>query len=80
MSACITLVGSRAPSSSSPSRPEVAPLGADALKVITVAVYERREEIPDLEMVGLVHDEVILLVPEERAEIFNWFGRRSIGV
>jgi len=38
------------------------------MKAIAVAVYERREEILDLEMVGLVHDEVILLVPEEQAE------------
>ncbi len=37
-------------------------LAADTLKAIAVAAYERREEIPGLEMVGLVHDEVILLV------------------
>jgi DNA polymerase I len=43
-------------------------LAADTLKAIAVSVYERREEIPDLEMVGLVHDEVILLVPEEHAD------------
>lgn len=42
-------------------------LAADALKAIAVSVYERREEIAGLEMVGLVHDEVILLVPEEQA-------------
>ena len=43
-------------------------LAADALKAIAVTVYERREEIPGLEMVRLVHDEVILLVPEQRAD------------
>lgn len=43
-------------------------LAADALKAIAVSVYERREEIPGLEMVGLVHDEVILLVREEHAD------------
>ncbi len=43
-------------------------LAADVLKAIAVTVYERREEILGLEMVGLVHDEVILLVPEEHAE------------
>ena len=35
---------------------------------MTVAVYERREQIPGLEIVGLVHDEAILLVPEEYAD------------
>jgi DNA polymerase-1 len=43
-------------------------LAADVLKAIAVTVYECREEIPELEMVGLVHDEVILLVPEEHAD------------
>ncbi len=42
-------------------------LAADALKAIAVEVYERREEMPGLEIVGLVHDEVILLVPYEHA-------------
>jgi DNA polymerase I-like protein with 3'-5' exonuclease and polymerase domains len=35
------------------------------LEAIAVTVYERREEIPGLEIVRLVHDEVILLVPKE---------------
>jgi DNA polymerase I len=35
-------------------------LAADVLKAIAVIIYERREEIPDLEIVGLVHDEVML--------------------
>ena len=43
-------------------------LAADALKAITVEVHERRQEVPGLELVGLVHDEVICLVPEEHAE------------
>ncbi len=43
-------------------------LAADALKAIAVTLYERREEIPGLEMVGLVHDEVMLLVPEQHAD------------
>jgi DNA polymerase I-like protein with 3'-5' exonuclease and polymerase domains len=42
-------------------------LAADVLKAIAVTVYERREEIPSLEMVGLVHDEVLLVVPEKHA-------------
>ncbi|MDP9478789.1 MAG: DNA polymerase, partial [Actinomycetota bacterium] len=33
-------------------------LAADALKAITAEVHERREEIPGLELVALVHDEV----------------------
>jgi DNA polymerase I-like protein with 3'-5' exonuclease and polymerase domains len=41
---------------------------ADVLKAIVVALYERREEVPGLEIVGLVHDEVLCVVPEERAE------------
>lgn len=43
-------------------------LAADTLKAIAIAVYERREEISGLEIVGLVHDEVLLLVPEEHAD------------
>ena len=43
-------------------------LAADALKAITVEIYERRQEVPGLELVALVHDEVICLVPEEHAE------------
>ena len=43
-------------------------LAADALKAIAVAVYERLEQMPGLQMVGLVHDEVLLLAPEEHAE------------
>jgi DNA polymerase I-like protein with 3'-5' exonuclease and polymerase domains len=43
-------------------------LAADALKAMAVAVRERLEEIPGLEMVGLVHDEVLLLAPEEHTE------------
>jgi DNA polymerase I len=42
-------------------------LAADVLKAIAVSVYERREEIPSLEMVGLVHDEVLLIVSEKHA-------------
>lgn len=38
------------------------------MKAMAVAVYERREQIPGLEIVGLVHDEAILLVPEEHAD------------
>jgi DNA polymerase I len=44
-------------------------LAADALKAITVEIYERRQEVPGLELVALVHDEVICLVPEEHAEM-----------
>lgn len=43
-------------------------IAADALKAIAVAVNERHKEIHGLQMVGLVHDEVLLLVPEEYAE------------
>jgi len=43
-------------------------LAADVLKAITVEIHERRQEVPGLELVGLVHDEVICLVPEEHAE------------
>jgi DNA polymerase I len=43
-------------------------LAADALKAITVEVHERRQEVPGLQLVALVHDEVICLVPEEHAE------------
>ncbi|MDP9476410.1 MAG: DNA polymerase, partial [Actinomycetota bacterium] len=43
-------------------------LAADALKAITAEVHERREEIPGLELVALVHDEVICVVPDEHAE------------
>ena len=43
-------------------------LAADALKAMAVAVHERLEEIPGLQMVGLVHDEVLLLAPEEHAK------------
>lgn len=56
-------------------------LAADTLKAIAVAVYERREEIPGLEMVGLVHDEVLLLVPEEHAdEAAEWLTEIMEGV
>ena len=37
------------------------------LKPIAVAVYERRLEVPGLEIVGLVHDEILATVPEEHA-------------
>jgi DNA polymerase-1 len=40
---------------------------ADVMKAIAVAVYERRLEIPGLEIVGLVHDEILATVPEEHA-------------
>lgn len=56
-------------------------LAADALKAIAVAVYERREDIPGLEMVGLVHDEVMLLVPEAHAETAaSWLSEIMEGV
>jgi DNA polymerase I-like protein with 3'-5' exonuclease and polymerase domains len=38
------------------------------MKAIAVAVYERRLEIPELEIVGLVHDEILATVSEERAQ------------
>jgi DNA polymerase I len=41
---------------------------ADVMKAIAVAVYERRAEIPGMEIVGLVHDEILLTVPEEHAQ------------
>jgi DNA polymerase I-like protein with 3'-5' exonuclease and polymerase domains len=41
---------------------------ADALKAIAVEVNAVRAEIPGLELVALVHDEVICVVPEERAD------------
>jgi DNA polymerase I-like protein with 3'-5' exonuclease and polymerase domains len=41
---------------------------ADVMKSIAVAVYERRLEIPGLEIVGLVHDEILVTVPEEHAQ------------
>jgi DNA polymerase I-like protein with 3'-5' exonuclease and polymerase domains len=40
---------------------------ADVMKSIAVAVYERRLEVPGLEIVGLVHDEILATVPEEHA-------------
>jgi DNA polymerase I len=40
---------------------------ADVMKAIAVAVYERRLEVPGLEIVGLVHDEILATVPEEHA-------------
>src|SRR3954470_4964566 len=40
---------------------------ADVMKAIAVAVYERRHEVPGLEIVGLVHDEILATVPEEHA-------------
>ena len=49
--------------------PEEPPrLAADASKAIAAAVHERLGEIPGLRMVGLVHDEVLLLAPEEHAQ------------
>jgi DNA polymerase I-like protein with 3'-5' exonuclease and polymerase domains len=51
------------------------------LKAIAVAVYERLEEIPGLEMVGLVHDEVILRVPETHAHrAADWLTKIMGGV
>jgi DNA polymerase I-like protein with 3'-5' exonuclease and polymerase domains len=38
---------------------------ADVMKAIAVAVYERRDEVPGMEIVGLVHDEILVTVPEE---------------
>ena len=43
-------------------------LTADALKAIAVEAHERQEEIAGLRMAALIHDEVIWVVPEERAE------------
>jgi DNA polymerase-1 len=40
---------------------------ADVMKSIAVAVYERRTEIPGMEIVGLVHDEILATVTEEHA-------------
>jgi DNA polymerase I-like protein with 3'-5' exonuclease and polymerase domains len=40
---------------------------ADVMKSIAVAVYDRRHEVPGLEIVGLVHDEILATVPEEYA-------------
>ncbi|HSK86013.1 MAG TPA: hypothetical protein VK902_21790, partial [Rubrobacter sp.] len=37
-------------------------------KASVVALYERREEVPGLQRVGLLHDEVLCVVPEERAD------------
>lgn len=46
---------------------------ANTLKAIAVEAYERLSEVPGAEIVGLVHDEVLLLVPEEHAErAENW--------
>src|SRR5215213_8616860 len=41
---------------------------ADVMKSIAVAVYKRRPEVPGLEIVGLVHDEILATVPEERTQ------------
>jgi DNA polymerase-1 len=41
---------------------------ADVMKAIAVEVYKRRHEIPGLEIVGLVHDEILVTVPEEHAQ------------
>jgi DNA polymerase I-like protein with 3'-5' exonuclease and polymerase domains len=40
---------------------------ADVMKTIAVVVYDRRLEVPGLEIVGLVHDEILATVPEEHA-------------
>ena len=37
------------------------------MKTIAVAVYDRRLEVPGLEIVGVVHDEILVTVPEEHA-------------
>lgn len=42
-------------------------LACDVLKSIAVEVYERRHEVPGLKVVGLIHDEVLCLVPEKYA-------------
>ncbi len=44
-------------------------LAADALKSIAVEVYERRDEVPGLKLVGLVHDEVLAVVPKEQTQV-----------
>jgi DNA polymerase I-like protein with 3'-5' exonuclease and polymerase domains len=41
---------------------------ADVMKAIAVGVYERKAEVPGLEIVGLVHDEILATVPEKHAE------------
>ena len=40
---------------------------ANVMKAIAVAVYERRPEVPGLEIVGLVHDEILATVPDSHA-------------
>ncbi len=40
---------------------------ADVLKAIVVALSERCKEVPGLQIVGLVHDEVLCTVPKEHA-------------
>jgi DNA polymerase I-like protein with 3'-5' exonuclease and polymerase domains len=37
------------------------------IKAIAVALYDRRLEVPGLEIVGPVHDEILATVPEEHA-------------
>ena len=46
----------------------------DVMKSIAVAIYERRHEAPGpVEVVGLVHDEIIVVTPEEGAEaVAGW--------
>jgi DNA polymerase-1 len=40
----------------------------DAFKAAAVALHERKAEVGGFDIVALIHDEVVLLVPEDRAE------------
>jgi DNA polymerase I-like protein with 3'-5' exonuclease and polymerase domains len=55
----------------------------DVMKAIAATVYERRHELKcDVEIVGLVHDEILLVVPEEKASrVHDWLDgiMRSVG-
>ncbi|PLS86474.1 MAG: hypothetical protein CYG60_07035 [Actinobacteria bacterium] len=56
-------------------------LAADALKSIAAEVHERRDEVPGLKLVGLVHDEVLAVVPEEHARVAaGWLTNLMEGV
>ena len=56
----------------------------DVMKAIACAVYARRSEVStgDLEIAGIVHDEVLVVVPEHRAhEVAGWLDdiMRTVG-
>ncbi|MBV9453291.1 MAG: hypothetical protein JOZ19_04110 [Rubrobacter sp.] len=47
----------------------------DARKSIAVAIYERRHEVPEpVEIVGLVHDEILVVSPDKQAEAVAGWG------